>query len=327
MSAMREDDDWMVDLDAIQRSMRRVEPEPTASTTDESGVRPRVSSDQALHSIFDDENERATKQVDVLRLLGDVTTCTAPPLPKTSAAAVVRPSHLPERRRAAGIMYGSLAIVGAIVIAAALVTTRLDDAAASRAIEPAPQPAQPVATSTPVATTQATATQATTVTSSPQPMEPRTNIAAPRANIVAHAPAQEKPAPEPEPTVELPKTPPNQDGANLGNAMKDAVGAKDDSAGIAKTESKPSGQVHIRPPAGMVNAAVNGVVARARVCLPEGSAVAHGTITFDTSGVAHATIRDVVLPEIAACVVNVLASARIDPFVEGPYTVNVTVRP
>jgi hypothetical protein len=239
--------------------------------------------------------------------------------PSEPVARVERPP--PRRsRRIEAICFVSVAI--AIGVVAILEKTRTDI------------PPPTVASARPIAPTETAApapSESVMPSVSPSPSASPNPTGARRASTIIDtrraAPSRDDAQPRPLTIVDIPETPASPADANLGLAMKDAVGKKDDGAALAEPARNGSAQVHIRPPAGAVNAAVSVAVAKARVCMPAGLPAGHATIVFAASGEARATVRDVAIPEIAACVASELSAARIEPFVEAPYSVSVTVRP
>lgn len=225
---------------------------------------------------------------------------------------------------------GVLPVAGAIVLALALATgaffwsTRRPS---SVAVAPIP------------ATTQAPAAPATAVTASPAPAEVATGVSdlpsvAPEASassaappMVAHARAHASARPEAAVAVsDVTTEAPGIAAGDLGRAMHDAVGVREDLRKQETNGAGASGARQLRPSPGAVVGAINAVLPAARACLGPDDPVRTGALVFDSDGtVARVDLRGERPQD--ECIRAAMARARIEPFVDETFTTRITVRP
>lgn len=136
------------------------------------------------------------------------------------------------------------------------------------------------------------------------------------------------PAPSAQPHVTAVVLPDSPKGelADLGAAMRGAVGANDASANPVDPKTTTSAARTLHPSPGAVVGAINGVLPEARACLGADDAVRVASITFRSDGAVTLVELD---GERAtnACVRSALARAHVEPFVDPSFVTRVTVRP
>lgn len=219
--------------------------------------------------------------------------------------------------------------------------TRAQPAVAASAPTPtavAPSSTSPTAQAAPDTNgASATGTGAADLPGAPEPsVLTNANVGAVRANVATvRGAGHPAPAPAPAPADSTTKldvkegaTAPTGEGQDFGEALRSAVGARADAPKKEATEGSSEKRATLRPSPGAVTGAVNGVLPAARVCLGPDAAIVPATVTFDGNGVGVARVKRTPANAFAAtCIEEALSKARIEPFVEAPYTINVTVRP
>jgi hypothetical protein len=149
-----------------------------------------------------------------------------------------------------------------------------------------------------------------------------------RSARTARGPASPEPPPG-EAAIALRDLPANAGSAeDLGDAMRRATDAR---GGVTANIAAPQGPAAttLRPAAGALNATIVNATRAARACLAADDPIVRATLTFAADG--HATVRvgkvTSSLPGAEACVTAALGAAQVNPFVEAPLAVPVTVRP
>jgi hypothetical protein len=130
---------------------------------------------------------------------------------------------------------------------------------------------------------------------------------------------------------DLPKTPEGP-GGDLGNAMKQAVGA-DGKAVEAKpaagdTQQFAPGSVPQKPSQGAVIGAIGAVLPQARACLGPDDPISRATVTFGSNGsVQSVNVTGHAAGKPAeACIKSALMKAKVAPFAEPQFAAPVTIR-
>lgn len=281
----RNEDSGLIDLDALMRQAN--ESGPTLAV-EESGERPIV---------------RAPEPPPVVA---------APPPPPAAP-----PPPRPARRGILLPLAGALALAIA-VMAGALSWPRAEPVAV--AVAP-PPPA--VVTAPPPAPSPRTVAE-------PSPAD--LPSAPPSAAVGASASVAPMPRPRPAPAAsaavvavsDVAIDPPSASG-DLGRAMHDAVGTRDE-ARAETTGSTASGARQLRPSPGAVVGAINAVLPAARACLGPDDPIRSGMLVFRSDGsVARVELRGERPQD--ECIRTAMGRARIEPFVEDTFTTRITVRP
>jgi len=113
--------------------------------------------------------------------------------------------------------------------------------------------------------------------------------------------------------------------ADLGNAMRSAVGPRSDTAAQAEGPQG-NGARQLRPSPGAVVGAINSVLPAARACLGPDDPVRSGAVVFRSDGsVSRVDLRGAKAED--GCLQSALSKARVEPFSDDSFTTRVTVRP
>ncbi len=311
------EDSGLIDLDALLREAHESGPIPHA---DESGERLVVRPAPARER--EETPEREEKP--------------APP-PPSAPSAEPAPASAPVRASATlpppPAKRGVLPVAGAMVLALALATGALfwsTRRPSSVAVTPIPAATiEPAAPATPVTASPAPAEVATGVSDLPS-VDPATatsvaSSAAPPA--IAHVRAHASARPEAAVAVSDVTTdaPPSAAG-DLGRAMHDAVGVREDLRKQETNHAGSSGARQLRPSPGAVVGAINAVLPAARACLGPDDPVRSGVLVFSSEGtVARVELRGQRPQD--ECIRAAMAGARIEPFVDETFSTRITVRP
>ncbi len=330
-SRRRDENSGLIDLDALLKEAS--EPQlPRADDSLEGIATPQppvpVPEPEPTKPSAMPESGSRTKAVEPIAVIKSVPPPPAPepaPAPAPAIAIAAAPPPAEPRRRSLPILLVAIGIVGAVV---AFVVLRAPGVATPRAASA--QPVLPPETKPAAPATAATIDEhaaggtldakdlpaASTASAAPSAQAPPASL---RPNPTAVASAKVT-------TFALPDSPAGERG-DLGGAMREAVGPRDDTAGSATKEATTTpGARQLRPSPGAVVGAINSVLPAARECLGPDDPVRSATIVFRSDG-AVARVEMSGERETDACVRAALSRARVAPFVDDTFAARATVRP
>lgn len=256
------------------------------------------------------------------------------PAPAPAPAKATAPAApAPARKRRGPMMAAALAVL-ALAGAFAFVRTR---GATDDTVTTATTPTTARTADTPPIATTATTPAAEAPSDPGASMDELPTVASASASIVrptsarvagagAKAPADEAPAPAATLT-EAALAPSGASAAgDLGDAMRGAVGPRDQATSAGTETSSGPNAAQVRPSPGAVVGALGSVLPAARACLAPDDPVRSGLVVFKSDGtVARVELRGS-KPE-DDCVRSALAKAKVAPFVDDTFSTRVTVRP